>query len=41
VRIREYQREVEAHRAQAVRISRSPCGGGRQVAAGVYFCPLE
>jgi hypothetical protein len=41
VRIREYQREVEAHRAQAVRISRSPRGGGRQVAAGVYFCPLE
>jgi len=41
VRIREYQREVEAHRARAVRISRSPCAGGREVVAGVYFCALE
>lgn len=38
VRIQEYQRLFEAHRSEAVRISRKPCPDGRPV-AGVYFCP--
>ena len=37
VRIELYQREVEAHRGEAVRISRSECPGGTRV-AGVYLC---
>lgn len=41
VRIAEYQREVETHRAQAIRILRAPCADGREVVAGVYFCKVE
>jgi hypothetical protein len=32
---------VMAHRGEAVRISRAPCGSVRPVIEGVYFCPLE
>jgi hypothetical protein len=38
VRIQEYQRTVEAHRAEAVTVSRRPCPDGREVVRGVYFC---
>jgi hypothetical protein len=38
VRIQEYQRTVDAHRAEAVTISRRPCPDGREVVRGVYFC---
>jgi hypothetical protein len=37
-RIAEYRRIVDEHRAEAVRISRTPCAGGREVIRGVYFC---
>jgi hypothetical protein len=39
VRIREYQRLVEEHKAESVRIARDPCPGGRPVMEGVWFCP--
>ena len=39
VRIPGYNRAVEAHRPEAVRISRTPCGPGNQVMPGIYFCP--
>ena len=39
LRIPGYNREVEAHRAEAVRISRTACGAGKQVMPGIYFCP--
>jgi hypothetical protein len=38
VRIPEYNRLVEQHRGEAVRISRRPCTGGREIMRGVYFC---
>ncbi len=38
VRIREYNRLVDAHRDAAIRISRTPCPEGREVVRGVYFC---
>ena len=31
-------RQVQAHRGEAVRIARTPCPGGDEVVAGVYFC---
>ncbi len=37
-RIAEYRRIVDEHRAEAIRISRSPCPGGREVFTHVYFC---
>jgi len=37
-RIAEYRTIVDAHRAEAVLISRTPCAGGREVVRGVYFC---
>jgi hypothetical protein len=40
-RIPVYEQEVMAHRGEAVRISRAPCGSVRPVIEGVYFCPLE
>jgi len=40
-RIPAYERDVLAHRSEAVRIARTPCGGRRPVIEGVYFCPLE
>jgi hypothetical protein len=40
-RIPVYEQEVNAHRREAVRISRTPCGDNRPVIEGVYFCPLE
>jgi len=39
VRILAYQREVNAHRQEAVRISRTPCAGGESPMPGIYFCP--
>jgi hypothetical protein len=38
VRIRTYNDEVERH-ADAIRISRLPCAGGRELIRGVYRCP--
>ena len=31
-------RAVQAHQSEAVRIARTPCAGGEEVVAGVYFC---
>ena len=39
LRIPGYNQEVDAHRAEAVRISRTACGAGKQVIPGIYFCP--
>lgn len=39
IRVSEYNRIVEAHRAEAVRIGRRACPGGREVSPGVWFCP--
>ena len=41
VRIPDYERQVLEHRAEAIRISRTPCEGGKQIAEGVYFCAFE
>ena len=38
VRIRQYNTIVDAHRAEAVTISRTPCEGGRPIIRGVYIC---
>ena len=38
VRIRETQRLVEQHRNEAVRISRTPCEGGRPILPRIYAC---
>jgi hypothetical protein len=38
VRIPEYARIVDAHRAEAVLISRTPCAGGREIVKNVYLC---
>lgn len=40
-RIPVYEQDVMAHRAEAIRISRTPCGDSRPVIEGVYFCPLQ
>jgi hypothetical protein len=37
-RILEYDRQVQAHATEAVRIARTPCAGGKEVIEGVYFC---
>lgn len=37
-RIAEYQRVVDAHHDEAIRVSRTPCPAGREVVRGVYFC---
>jgi len=37
IRIATYQRIVNAHRGEAIRVSRTPCDGGTPV-AGVWFC---
>jgi hypothetical protein len=39
-RVPMYEQEVLAHKADAVRISRTPCGERQPVIEGVYFCPL-
>jgi len=39
VRILAYEREVASHRAEAVRLARSPCEGGTLALPGFYFCP--
>lgn len=38
-RIAEYKRIVDAHRDEAIRISRTPCPDGHEIMRGVYFCP--
>lgn len=38
VRIREYNRLVEAHPEETIRISREPCANGHRVIEGIYFC---
>jgi hypothetical protein len=38
VRVREHNRIVDAHRDEAVLVSRSSCPGGRQIVRGVYLC---
>ena len=38
VRIREYNRLVDAHPDEAIRISREPCPDGHRIMDGVYFC---
>lgn len=38
-RILEYERLVNQHLSEAVRISRTPCGDVRPVVEGVYLCP--
>ena len=40
-RIAEYGERVQAHRTEAVYISRTPCGDGKPVTEGVYFCPAD
>jgi hypothetical protein len=40
VRIERYQREVDEHRREAIRIKRTPCVGGERVMPRIYFCPL-
>lgn len=37
-RIPDYDRQVQAHLGEAVRIARTPCAGGKEVIPGVYFC---
>jgi hypothetical protein len=39
VRIRTYNDLVAQHADQAIRISRTPCRGGRELVRGVYACP--
>ena len=38
-RIVDYDRQVDAHRSEAIRIARTPCPGGKEVIQGIYFCP--
>lgn len=38
VRIREYNKIVDAHRSEAVRVSRAPCEGGRPIIKGIWLC---
>ena len=39
VRIQEYQRLFEAHRGEAIRVSRRRCDGGRMIMRSIYICP--
>jgi hypothetical protein len=39
IRIAEYNRIVNEHRGEAIRIGRRRCDGGREVSPGVWFCP--
>lgn len=38
IRIQEYQRIVDAHANEVLRIEREPCAGGEEVMPRVYFC---
>jgi hypothetical protein len=38
VRIREYNRLVESHPEETIRISREPCPNGHRAIEGIYFC---
>lgn len=39
VRIRTYNRIVDAHRDEAKRVSRTPCAGGEQITSAFWICP--
>ena len=39
MRIPSYERIVNEHAGEAVRVSRQPCDGGRPLMAEVYLCP--
>jgi hypothetical protein len=39
-RVKSYQRIVDAHRDEAISISRRPCGGGQQLTAAFWACGL-
>ena len=39
VRVREYNRIVDAHPAETIHITREPCSNGHQVLTGIFFCP--
>jgi hypothetical protein len=39
VRIREYNRLVDAHPAETIRITREPCTSGHRSLTGLFFCP--
>jgi hypothetical protein len=41
MRIPYYNTVVNAHRSEAIRISREPCAGGEEVVRRLYFCPLR
>jgi hypothetical protein len=38
VKVRTHNRLVDAHRAEAIRISRSPCGSGQQLTPAFWAC---
>lgn len=38
IRIPEYGRIVDAHRAEAIRLSRTPCPEGHEIMRRIYFC---
>jgi hypothetical protein len=39
VKVRTHNREVDAHRGEAIRIGRSPCAGGEQLTRVFWACP--
>ena len=39
VKVRVYNRDVDAHRAEAIRIARKPCEGGEQLTSAFWSCP--
>ena len=39
VKVRPHNTEVDAHRAEAIRISRRPCDGGEQLTSAFWSCP--
>lgn len=39
IRVSEYNRIVNEHKGEAIRIARRACEGGREVSPGVWFCP--
>jgi hypothetical protein len=40
-RVKSYERLVDAHRAEAILISRRPCPGGAEVTPAFWACPLN
>lgn len=39
VKVRTYNREVDAHSGEAIRISRRPCAGGQPISPAFWSCP--